>query len=100
MTRRRTTLLLLPGMLNDARLWAAIRPMLAGIADFHVADVGRHDTISGMAEAALAAVDTPDLCVAGFSMGGYVAQEMLAIAPQAQAMRRWLTAPPGSERAE
>jgi pimeloyl-ACP methyl ester carboxylesterase len=75
-------LLLIPGMLNDARIWAAVAPALADRAETCVADVTRGESIAAMAEAAwrqLAglAPERP-LVIAGYSMGGYVALQMLA----------------------
>ena len=74
--------LLIPGMLNDARVWSDVAPMLAERCELRIADVLSPDTIAAMAEQAWAQVagvpaDVP-LLLAGFSMGGYVAIEMLA----------------------
>ncbi len=75
-------LLLIPGMLNDARVWADVGAALAGEAEIRVADVASQASIAQMREDAWALVaDLPagtPLVVAGFSMGGYVAQDMLA----------------------
>lgn len=79
MTRK--TLLLLPGLLCDA---ATYRPQLAEFGadhDVRVADFFGLDSIGGMAERALATA-SGDLVVAGFSMGGRVALEMMRIAPE------------------
>lgn len=75
-------LLLLHGMLNDERIWAPVADALADAADVRVPNLHAHETIAQMAEAgwdavADAAPDQP-LVVAGFSMGGYVALQMLA----------------------
>lgn len=80
-TAARTPLLLLPGLLNDATLWHAQLDALADIADCQVGDLTRYDTLRGTAEAVLA--DAPaQFALAGFSLGGYVAQEILRIAPE------------------
>lgn len=77
----RTFLLLLPGLLCDAALWAPQRAALADIAETAVADLTRHDSVAGMAEAALAGA--PDrFALAGLSMGGYVALEIIRRAPE------------------
>ncbi len=76
----RTTLLLLPGLLCDAALWAHQATALADAARVVVADMGQDDTVEAMARRALAAADGP-LAVAGLSMGGYVALAMLRLAP-------------------
>ena len=74
-------LLLLPGTLCDAAVWA---PIIAGVADMAecvVGDTDRHETIEAAAEALLA--EHPGAgAVAGFSFGGFVALRMAAVAPQ------------------
>lgn len=75
------TLILLPGLLNDAALWTH---QIAGVSDLvddiQVPDLTRHDSVREMATAILA--DAPDrFALAGLSMGGYVALEMLRQAP-------------------
>jgi pimeloyl-ACP methyl ester carboxylesterase len=75
-------LLLIPGMLNDARLWAGVAAGLRAHADLRIADVSTQASIADMADDAWARIaDVPAKvpCVlAGFSLGGYVAIEMLA----------------------
>ena len=78
-------LLLLPGMLNDARVWEPVRDRLAAAgadAEVRVADLRQPASIAAMADAAWALLadvaPSRRLVVAGFSMGGYVALEMLA----------------------
>lgn len=76
------TPVLLPGNMCDARLWSgsygAVRRVLEGAVD---ADLAQDDTIAGMAERTLAAVEGPILPV-GFSMGGIVALAMAERAPE------------------
>ncbi len=76
----RPPLLLLPGLLCDARLWrdqvAALAPLAAPV----VADLTLDDRIEAMAARALAALDGP-FALAGLSMGGYVALEIMRQAP-------------------
>ena len=68
-------LLLLPGLLCDARLW---RDCLPPGVDAHIADLTQDDSVAAMAARALALVgDAPRFAVAGLSMGGYVAFEVL-----------------------
>ena len=75
-------LLLLPGLLCDARLWRDVLPALEGTAAPRVADLTRHDGLAGMAGAALALMeDVPRFALAGLSMGGYVALEIMRRAP-------------------
>lgn len=75
-------LLLLPGLLCDARLWDGVMPALAGLAAPRVADLTRADSLAGLAEDALALMeDAPVFALAGLSMGGYVALEIMRRAP-------------------
>lgn len=75
------TLVLLPGLLNDHRLWAAQMAALAPVAQCVVADLTQDDSLAGMAARVLAAA--PDrFALAGLSMGGYVAMEILRRAPE------------------
>jgi pimeloyl-ACP methyl ester carboxylesterase len=78
----RPSLVLLPGLLCDAALWAPQVGALSEIANPWIADLTRHDTIAGMAAAALREAPAERLAVAGLSMGGYVAQEMVRQAPR------------------
>lgn len=74
-------LLLLPGLLNDAALWRAQLDALADIADCQVGDLTRHDNLQATAEQVLAHAP-PQFALAGFSLGGYIAQHILRIAPE------------------
>jgi pimeloyl-ACP methyl ester carboxylesterase len=75
-------LLLIPGMFNTAAIWDAVRADLELALDVRVANVLTQDSIAAMATDAWALVaDLPagaNLTVCGFSMGGYVAIELLA----------------------
>jgi len=72
---------LLPGMLCDAMLWRHQTEALRDIADVRVVDLTRQSSIVEMAEAVLA--EMPErFAVAGLSMGGYVAFEVLRRAPR------------------
>lgn len=75
------TLLLLPGLLCDARLWHDQAAALAPLARPVVADLTQDDRIEAMAARALAVVDGP-VALAGLSMGGYVALEVMRQAPE------------------
>lgn len=76
------TLLLLAGMLNDERVWQPVAQRLNAVCAVRIAHFPTQETIADMAQAAwqLVADLPPDqpLALAGFSMGGYVLQEMLA----------------------
>lgn len=76
----RIPLVLLPGLLNDEALWDHQCRTLSDIAQVQVADLTRHDSISAMAADVLA--HAPEsFALAGMSMGGYVAMEIMRIAP-------------------
>ena len=74
-------LLLLPGLLCDARLWRDQVAGLAGLADCSIADTLQDDSLGAMAARALAAAP-PRFALAGLSMGGYLAFEILRQAPE------------------
>jgi pimeloyl-ACP methyl ester carboxylesterase len=77
----RQPLWLLPGFLCDDDLW---RDQLSGLADIAactVADLGHGDSIAALAQQVLDAAP-PRFALAGFSFGGYVAQEIARQAPQ------------------
>jgi len=77
----KTPLALLPGLLCDAALWRPQIDALSDIADPRVADLTSQDSIAAMAESVLAAMPER-FALAGLSMGGYVALEIVARAPQ------------------
>ena len=79
-------LLLIPGMNNTTRVWDRTRAQMKAAVEMRVTDVRTSTDIPGMAATAwreLADVDpVRPLALAGFSMGGYVAQQMIATAPR------------------
>jgi len=74
-----TPLLLLPGLVCDRAVWAQLLPVLDGVADCRVADYGELASIPAMAERVLAAAP-PRFALAGHSMGGRVALEIMRLA--------------------
>ena len=72
---------LLPGLLCDASIWAVQRAALAPHADVAVADFSRQDSLDAMARDALSLSDRP-LTVIAHSMGARVAFEMVRAAPE------------------
>ena len=79
---RKPCLLLLPGLLLDARLW---RHQVAGLSDISlplVADLTGADSMAMLASQALSQVPVERFVLAGLSMGGYVALEMMRQAPE------------------
>lgn len=75
------TLLFLPGLLCDARLWRDQVAALAGTHRCVVAELGQDDSLDAMAERALAAAPAGPLALCGLSMGGYVAMAIMRRAP-------------------
>jgi pimeloyl-ACP methyl ester carboxylesterase len=76
-----TPLVLLPGLLNTRRLWETQIADLDDVAEVTVPELWHYDSIGGMAEAALK--EAPErFALGGFSMGGYVAFEILRRAPE------------------
>ena len=77
----RPPLLLLPGLLCDAGLWAPQAEALADVAEVQVADLTQDDRVEAMAARVLAQAPAR-FALAGLSMGGYVAFEILRQAPE------------------
>ena len=74
-------LALVPGLLCDAALWRAQAEALSDIADCRVVDVMTHDSTVEMAGAVLEMMPGR-FAIAGFSLGGFVAFEVIRRAPQ------------------
>ena len=77
----KTNLLLVPGLLCTHVLWAPQIAALGDIANCSVADHTRHDTMAGIARSILAAAPER-FALAGLSMGGYIACEIVRQAPE------------------
>ena len=77
----RLPLLLLPGLLCDSALWQHQTRFFEGTAECHLGDTTRHDRIDALARDVLATAP-PQFALAGLSMGGYVAFEIMRIAPE------------------
>ncbi|PLS86587.1 MAG: alpha/beta hydrolase [Actinobacteria bacterium] len=74
-------LVLIPGLLCDSRLWRHQAEHLADVADpIQVPEVRGQDTVQGMAREVLEAAPER-FALAGLSMGGYVALEVVRQAP-------------------
>ena len=76
----KTPLILLPGLLCDAALWRHQAETLNDLAQTVVADLTEADSVPAMARSVLAGAPER-FCLAGLSMGGYVAQEIMRQAP-------------------
>lgn len=76
-----TPLVLLPGLACDEALWAPQLTALSGAAKMQVGDTFQDDDLSAMAARVLAAAPER-FALAGLSMGGYLAFEILRQAPE------------------
>lgn len=74
-------LLLVPGHLTDAAMWAHQTRHLADLADMTVADAPGSQSMAAMAKAILARAPAR-FALAGLSMGGYIAFEIMRQAPE------------------
>jgi len=81
MNRRTEPLVLLPAMGCDGQLWARQAVDLGDIAHPELGDLTVDDTLEAMAARVLAHAP-PRIAVAGVSLGGYVALEMIRQAPE------------------
>lgn len=82
MNTHRPLLLLIPGMLNTDALWQGVASQLEDQAEIRIAQVRTQASIADMAADAWRLIADADpaqrVVICGFSMGGYVAAEMLA----------------------
>jgi pimeloyl-ACP methyl ester carboxylesterase len=77
----KTSLILVPGLLCDATAWTPQVAALSGIANIRVADLPQCDSLGAMAEAILATAPER-FALAGHSMGGRIALEVMRRAPE------------------
>ena len=77
----KTPLVLVPGLLCTGDLWAAQVAALSDIADCQIADHTRHNTISGIARSIIESMPR-SFALAGLSMGGYIAFEIMRQTPE------------------
>jgi pimeloyl-ACP methyl ester carboxylesterase len=78
----RMPLVLIPGLLCDRLLWQPQVAALSGVADCWIADHTRSNTMAGVAVDVLRDAPFERFALAGLSMGGYIAFEMLRQAKQ------------------
>lgn len=76
------TLMLLPGLNCDAAVWAPQVAALKGQANCRIPAWGLRDTLAAMAQQVLDEAPTERFHLAGHSMGGRVALEVMRLAPQ------------------
>lgn len=74
-------LILLPGTLCTESLWKNQIEHLSDVANIQVGDLTQNDTIQGMAESILREAPS-EFSLAGLSMGGIVAMELMRQAPE------------------
>src|SRR2546423_15682971 len=75
--RAKPGLVLVPGLLCDELMWRPQLAALAAGADCWVADHTRSETMADVAADVLRDAPLEKLALAGLSMGGYVALELL-----------------------
>jgi pimeloyl-ACP methyl ester carboxylesterase len=98
MMERLRDLVLVPGLLCDERLWAAQTNVLEGSAHVIVPDLTAYESIESMADGVLDQVPG-EFSLAGFSLGGCVALEVAARAPErARRLALLSTSPRGISR--
>lgn len=77
-----TPLLLLPGLMNDQRVWGPLLPALGAGRSVHIAPTHLHGSIEALARSAVVTMPPGPFAVAGFSLGGYAALEVCRQAPE------------------
>ena len=75
-------LVCLPGLACDATVWQPLLPALAGLAQPWVPPLAVHDSIGAMADALLRDAPAERFALAGHSLGGRIALEVMRRAPQ------------------
>jgi pimeloyl-ACP methyl ester carboxylesterase len=75
------SLILVPGVLCNGTVWEHQAAALAGLADVHIAELAHCDSLGAMGDALLATAPA-QFAIAGHSMGGRVALEVLRRAPR------------------
>ena len=76
------TLILLPGLVCDAAVWAPQVQALSARMNCHVVDYGLRDSLTEMAQHVLETAPVAGFALAGHSMGGRVALEVMRLAPE------------------
>lgn len=94
-----TPLVLLPGMMCDARLFGPQIATFGQTRAIHIPPIGKHDSMAALAAEVLTHAP-PRFALAGLSMGGILAMEMLAQAPDRIARLALLDTNPRAELPE
>lgn len=74
-------LLFLPGLMNDAQVWQPAIATMAG-HECRIADTSKHASVAELATAALTDAPCGRFALVAFSLGGYVAFEIMRLAPE------------------
>lgn len=74
--------LLLPGLLNDASVFADLVTALSTVATVEVGDLSIAESVTDLAASVLKAAAAKRFVVLGLSLGGYVAFEIMRQAPE------------------
>ena len=93
-------LVLVPGLLCDKQLWQRQAEDLADVADIWIAEHTRSDTMAGVARDVLADAPFASFALAGLSMGGYSALQIMRQALQRIARLELLDTAAGADLPE
>lgn len=94
------SMILIPGLLCDAALWGPQVEGLSNLTDFWIPDLRAQGSIGEMAHAILEQAPSSQFALAGLSMGGYVAFEILRRAPERVTRLGLLDTRPGPDTPE
>jgi len=97
---KKDSLVLVPGLLCDAQLWQSQVKNLADIADIWIADHTRSGTMTGVAQDVLAEAPFSSFALAGLSMGGYIALEIMRQRSDRVTRLALLDTTPGADQPE
>ena len=92
--------LALSGLLNDERLWGHQARAFAGERAFTSLSLTAHDSVAALAAQALALMPAGQFALAGFSLGGYVALEIMRQAPERIAALALVSTGPRADTAQ
>lgn len=80
--KKKTTLVLIPGLLADRALWRHQIAHLHDIADVFIPDTTSAKTMKDFGRSILDQIEAPRFALGGQSLGGYVAYEIMRQAPE------------------
>ncbi len=75
-------IILLPGSLCDEGMWQPQIEPLSTVGEPRVVSISGYDSVDAMASHVLDAVKEPVFALAGFSLGGFVALQIMRVAPE------------------